>query len=189
MWIMKKSRLSRHKQDRLVEHFVAGTTARCAASLVGVNFKTSAYYFHRLREIIAYNREEEADMVFSGEIEVDESYFGGKGKGKRGRGAAGKVPVFGLLKRGGKVYTKVIADASSATLYPIIERKVVPDSIVYSDCWRGYNVLDVSAFKHFRINSLQTRQTTSMESRTFGTRLSDICANLTVFQRSILAYF
>ena len=58
----------------------------------------------------------------------------------------------GLLKRGGKVYTKVIADASSATLHPIIVRKVVPDSIVYSDCWRGYNVLDVSEFKHFRIN-------------------------------------
>ena len=56
------------------------------------------------------------------------------------------------LKRVGKAYTKVIADASSATLYPIIERKVVPDSIVYSDCWRGYNVLDVSEFKHFRIN-------------------------------------
>ena len=60
--------------------------------------------------------------------------------------------MFGLLKRGGKVYTKVIPDASSATLYPIIERKVVSDSIVYSDCWRGYNVLDVSELKHFRIN-------------------------------------
>ena len=117
-----------------------------------MNFKTSAYYFHRLREIIAYHLEQEVDAVFSGEIEVDESYFGGKRKGKRGRGAAGKVPVFGLLKRGGKVYTKVIPDASSATLYPIIQRKVVPDSIVYSDCWRGYNVLDVSDFKHFRIN-------------------------------------
>ena len=127
-------------------------TARCAASLVGVNFKTSACYFHRLRAIIVHNLEQEADMVFSGEVEVDESYFGSKRKGKRGRGAAGKVPVFGLLKRGGKVFTKVIPDASSATLYPIIARKVVPDSIVYSDCWRGYNELDVSAFKHFRIN-------------------------------------
>ena len=47
-----------------------------------------------------------------GEIKVDESYFGGTRKGKRGRGAAGIVPVFGLLKRGGKVYTKIIADAS-----------------------------------------------------------------------------
>ena len=152
MGAMRKSRLSKHKQDRLVEHFVAGTTARCTGFLVGVNFKTSAYYFHRLREIIAYQLEQEDDAVFSGEIEIDESYFGGKRKGKRGRGAAGKVPVFGLLKRGGKVYTKVIPDASSATLFPIIERKVVPDSIVYSDCCRGYNVLDVSDFKHFRIN-------------------------------------
>ena len=83
---MRKSRLSKHKQARLLEHFVAGATARCAASLVGVNFKSSAYYFHRLREIIAYHPEQEADAVFSGEIEVDESYFGGKRKGKRGRG-------------------------------------------------------------------------------------------------------
>jgi transposase len=60
--------------------------------------------------------------------------------------------VFGLLKRGGKVYTKIIPDASSATLMPIIQGKVKPDSIVYSDCWRGYNVLDVSEFKHYRIN-------------------------------------
>ena len=98
MGAMRKSRLSKHKQDRLVEHFVAGTTARCTGFLVGVNFKTSAYYFHRLREIIAYQLEQEDDAVFSGEIEIDESYFGGKRKGKRGRGAAGKVPVFGLLK-------------------------------------------------------------------------------------------
>ena len=62
-------------------------------------------------------------------------------------------PVFGLLKRGGKVYTKVIPNASSATLMPIMERsKIVPHSIVYSDSWKGYSVLDVSAFTHFRIN-------------------------------------
>ena len=54
-----------------------------------------------------------------GEIEVDESYFGGKRKGKRGRGAAGKIPVFGLLKRGGKMYTKVIDDTKSQTLIPL----------------------------------------------------------------------
>ena len=149
---MRKSRLSQVKQDRLIEHFVACTTARCAASLIGVNRKTAAYYFHRLRDVIAYRLEQEADQVVGSEIEVDESYFGGRRKGKRGRGAAGKVPVFWMLKRGGKVYTKIIPDASSATLVPIIERKVVPDSIVYSDCWKAYNVLDVSDFKHFRIN-------------------------------------
>ena len=149
---MRKSRLSKGIQEKLIEHFVAGTTARCASSLVGVNFKTSCYYFHRLREIIELHLDAESHEVFSGEIEVDESYFGGTRKGKRGRGAAGKVPVFGLLKRGGRVYTKIIPDASGDTLMPIIERKVIPDSIVYSDCWRGYNVLDVSEFKHYRIN-------------------------------------
>jgi transposase len=149
---MRKSRLSSEVQNRLIEHFVAGTTARCAASLVGINIKSSIHYFQRLREVIAKKLESESAEAFEGEIELDESYFGGARKGTRGRGAAGKVPVFGLLKRGGKVYTKVIPDASGATLLPIIERKVIPDSIVYTDSWRGYNVLDVSAFKHFRIN-------------------------------------
>lgn len=147
---MRKSRLSLHKQERLIEHFVAGTTARCSANLVGVNTKTAAFYFHRLREIIAL--EVKNEFLLSGEFEVDESYFGGRRKGKTGRGAAGKVPVFGILKRGGKVYTQVIPDASGDTLIPIIEDRVMPDSIVYSDCWPGYNALDVSEFKHYRIN-------------------------------------
>ncbi len=49
---MRKSRLSQYKQTRLIELFVAGATARTAASLVGVNAKTAVYYFQRLREII-----------------------------------------------------------------------------------------------------------------------------------------
>ncbi len=149
---MRKSRISQSKQDRLIEHFIAGTTARTAASLVGVHRNSAAFYFHRLREVIAYELEAESEAMFGGEIEVDESYFGGRQKSKRGRGAVGKIPVFGLLKRRGKVYTRVIQDAAGKTLVPIIERKVTPDSIVYSDSWRGYNALDVSSFKHFRIN-------------------------------------
>jgi len=149
---MRKSRLSDSKQLRLMEHFVSGSTARCASELVGVNRKTGAFYYHRLRMIISSKLEQEAAEFLSGEIEVDESYFGGHRKGKRGRGAAGKVPVFVLLKRGGKVYTKIIPDARSSTLMPIIQNKVKPDSIVYTDYWRGYNVLDISEFKHYRIN-------------------------------------
>ena len=149
---MRKSRLSKYKQDRLIEHFVSGSTALTAASLCSVNRKTAAFFLLRLGEIIVLELEAESEAMFGGEIEVDESYFGGKRKGKRGRGAAGKIPVFGVLKRGGRVYTKIISDASSETLIPIIKRKVIPDSIVYSDSWKAYNVLDVSDFKHFRIN-------------------------------------
>ena len=147
---MRKSRLSEYKQKRLIELFVAGSTARTAASLVGVNSKTAIYYFQRLRKIIYLHND--TSEQFAGEVEVDESYFGGSRKGKRGRGAAGKVPVFGLLKRNGKVYTVMIPDAKTKTLMPIIREKVKPDSIVYSDFWRGYNALDISEFKHYRIN-------------------------------------
>lgn len=62
------------------------------------------------------------------------------------------MPIFGLLKRGGKVYTKVIPDAKSRTLLPIIEAKTYPDSIVYIDNFSSYDVLGVSNFKHYRIN-------------------------------------
>ncbi len=60
--------------------------------------------------------------------------------------------MFGLLKRGGKVYTQVIPDAKAATLIPIIKNRIAPDSIVYSDSLPSYNVLDVSDFRHYRIN-------------------------------------
>jgi transposase len=73
-------------------------------------------------------------------------------KGKRGRGAAGKVAVFGLLKRGDKVYTAIISDAKRETLMPIIREKVTPDSIVYTDHFKSYNALDVSEFHHLSIN-------------------------------------
>ena len=97
---MCKSRLSESKQQRLIELFISGSTARTAAALIGVNKNTAAYYFHRLRQL-SYQAVED-ETLFSGEIEVDESYFGGSRKGKRGRGAAGKIPVFGTLKRAGK---------------------------------------------------------------------------------------
>lgn len=146
----RKSRLKKSQIDKLVEHFVAGTTARTAAELVQVNRNTATKFYHKLREIIAKNVEDSA--LLEGEVEVDESYFGGRRKGPRGRGAAGKVPVFGLLKRKGKVYTKVIGDTKSSTLIPIIKEKIMPDSIVYTDTFRSYNALDISNFHHMRIN-------------------------------------
>ena len=78
---MRKSRLSQYKQHRLIELFVAGATARTAAELVNVNKNTAVYYFHRLR-LLTYQHSPHLEM-FEGEIEADESYFGGARKGKR----------------------------------------------------------------------------------------------------------
>ena len=93
-----------------------------------------------------------ADEVFEGSVELDESYFGGQRKGRRGRGAAGKVVVFGILKRNGRVYTVVVDNAKSETLFPVIKKKIMPDSIVYTDSLSSYDKLDVSGFIHYRIN-------------------------------------
>lgn len=80
----------------MIALFVADSTARTAASLVGVNRKTAVSYFYRLRGLI--DKYDTTAEKLKGEVEVDESYFGGRRKGKRGRRAAGKIPIFGILK-------------------------------------------------------------------------------------------
>ena len=141
----RRSRLSARKQMDLLRMFVAGATA----GIVGVHRNTATNFFMRLRRLIAGKL---PSYELSGEVEADESYFAGTRKGKRGRGASGKVTVFSLLKRSGKVFTAIVPNARTETLLPIIEEKVTPDSIVYTDSFRAYNALDVSEFHHMRIN-------------------------------------
>ena len=149
---IKSCKLKKKDQIKLLEYFVLEVTARSAANILEIQPNSAVLFYNKIRQIILWNVERDSKECFAGEIELDESYFGGKRKGKRGRGASGKVVVFGLLKRGGKVYTKIINDTKTSTLMPIIRDKVVPDSIVYTDCYRSYNALDVSEFHHFRIN-------------------------------------
>ncbi len=75
----------------------------------------------------------DAEGLLGGEIELDESYFGGKRKGKRGRGAAGKLPVFGILERNGVVQVDVVPDVTAETLLGLILKKVRRGSVVYTD--------------------------------------------------------
>ena len=145
-------KLLRKHQLRLLEFFILEVTARSAADLLGIQANSAALFYRKLREIITYYLEQESHEIFDGVIELDESYFGGVRKGKRGRGAVGKVAVFGILKRGGKVFTKVVSDTRTETLLPLITRKIVPDSVVYTDSYTSYNALDVTDFYHERIN-------------------------------------
>jgi transposase len=149
---ISRCKLIRKQQLRLLEFFVLEVTARSAADIVGIQPNTAILFYKKIRQVISHHVELQAHEVFDGAVELDESYFGGARKGKRGRGAAGKVVVFGILKRGGKVFTKVVSDTRAITLMPLITRKVAPDSVVYTDCYRSYNALDVSDFHHHRIN-------------------------------------
>lgn len=84
---------------------------------------------------------------------MDESYFGAKRvKGKRGRGAHGKVPVFGMLKRNGKVYTQIVSNCTMQEIIPIIEEQASRQSSIYTDCFKIYDGLaDYGYKKHYRI--------------------------------------
>ena len=147
-----RCKLSKKTQRKLLEFFVAEVTARTAANLLDVQPNSVALFYKKVRQVIMYHLDQDAKEVFDGQIELDESYFGGARKGKRGRGAAGKVIVFGLLKRNSKVYTVIVPDTKSITLMPVISNKITPDSVVYTDHWHSYNALDVAGFSHYRIN-------------------------------------
>lgn len=145
-------KLKKRIQTRLLEFFVLEVTARSAADILGINPNSASLFYRKIRQVIEYPLSLEASEIFAGQIELDESYFGGVRKGKRGRGAAGKIAVFGILKRGGKVFTIVVDDTKTKTLIPIITNKIAPDSVVYTDSYRSYQALDVSDFYHERIN-------------------------------------
>ncbi len=150
----RRSRLPFGTQVRLLEHFVVGTPARTAADLLGLNRNTATLFYRKLREVIADRIAQDAQL--DGEVEIDESYFGGRRKGKKGRGAAGKVIVFGLLKRGGRVHAVMIPNVRKTTLLSVVRRRIRPDSVVYTDAFRSYDTLTVQGFRHQRIDHSKT---------------------------------
>jgi len=182
-------KLSKKVEKQLLQFFVAEVTARTASDLVGINRRTGTLYYQKIREVICDHLKQEGEAYFEGEVELDESYFGGKRKGKQGRGAAGKVIVFGILKRGGKVYTKVIEDTKANTLMPIIKRKIRLDSVVYTDCYRSYSTLDVSGFTTIgsTTQAILRRDNliTSTGLRTFGIKLKESYESIMMCQRNL----
>lgn len=143
--------LSNYKVKKIMRFFCEDITASKTSILLGINRNTINRYFNLFRLKIAACSNCESS-VFSGEIELDESYFGAKRiRGKRGRGAAGKTPVFGVLKRNGKVYVEIVNNCSRDELMPIIQGKVLEGSTVYTDGWRAYDGLILNGYDHYRI--------------------------------------
>ena len=145
-------KLSKRAQKKLLEFFVLQVTARSAADILGIQPNSAILTYRKIRMIISHHLALVADEVFEGSVELDESYFGGRCKGRRGCGTAGKVVVFGVLKRNGRIYNVMVDNAKSESLLPIIKKKIMPDSIVYTDSLSSYDKLDVSGFIHYRIN-------------------------------------
>lgn len=132
----------------MLEHFVAGTPARAAAELAGVNRNTARLFYHRLREIIAQQLAQASP--FLGELEIDEPWLRGAPRPAPERAASGKVPVFGLLKRGGWIHTVAVPGAAREAP-PGPKIRVRPDAVVYAGAPALRQVLDVSGFRHERL--------------------------------------
>ncbi|MDA2918738.1 IS1595 family transposase [Desulfobacterota bacterium AH_259_B03_O07] len=148
----KHAKISEAKFKKILKLFCVDLTAVQIAEIIGLNRNTVNKYLKLIRQQIAAICESESP--FSGEVEVDESFFGEKRvKGKRGRGASGKTIVFGIFKRNGSVYTEIVPDCSKPTLQGIIRGKVGLDTVIHSDSWRGYNgLVDLGYKKHLRVD-------------------------------------
>ena len=136
----------------IIRYFSLDIEATKIAALTGISRPTINRILKAVRQRIAEFCESESPFE-SGEVEIDESYFGARRvRGIRGRGARGKHIVFGLIKRGGKVYTQVVRNCSATELLPIIRDKVKEDSIVYTDGFKTYDgLVDLGYKKHHRI--------------------------------------
>jgi transposase len=149
---IRAARISERKFKGLVKMFGADVPALTAGKLMVVNRKTSQRIYELLRRRAVAMAVDEA-RPFTGEVEIDESYFGPRRvRGRRGRGAGGKTPVIGLLKRGGKVFTGVVQNCSKAELEPIIKGQVLSQATIYTDGWKAYDGLVLGGYEHHRIH-------------------------------------
>jgi transposase-like protein len=150
---MKYSKLSVYQIKKILKCFSDELTAVQTAKSLGLHRNTIDRFFQIFREDIAEHQERNLERM-SGNIEIDESYFGSTYRGdKRGRSTQRKIPVVGLLKRNGIVYTKIIPNASRSAIWPTIHKLVDKSkSNVYTDKWRTYDGLVFQGYKHYRIN-------------------------------------
>lgn len=147
-----RSKLSEAKFRQIVRYFSEDLNASICSKLANLNRNTVNKYYNIFREIILENTTNRENFEkFSRVIEVDESYFGYR----RGRGAGNKVPVIGVLKRGGKIYTEIVQNCTKAELMPVIQGKVLEGSTVNTDGWKSYNSLIINGYKHYRVFSIQ----------------------------------
>jgi transposase len=169
--ITRAPRIPALKRNKLIKCFAMDIDATAAGELAKVSRPCANRWYRHFRELI-YESSRQAPRFF-GEVEMDQSEFGGMGskrlktllarykkvltydeyqkKAKAAR-SEHKVLVFGIIQRGGRVYTQIIKRADARTLTPIVRLVVEQGSTVYTDQWRGFTELKVDGYTHHSIN-------------------------------------
>lgn len=147
----KRYSLSRLKRElTLLWYFSLEISAHRTSKETAHSYNTVRSAFMRFRQAIA-KHEQQTHAHLAGQIELDESYFGGKRKGKRGRGAAGKVAVFGMLERNGTVFAVAVSDVSASTLMDLVSKHTQKGSVYHTDTFRSYRSINRYG-KHLKID-------------------------------------
>jgi transposase-like protein len=133
-----------------------GISAKQIERETGVTYKTAWRMFRLIR-----SRLDEDNDPFSGNVEVDETYFGGKAENmhkdkkegmKRGRGSQNKTPIVGMVERKGRIRAIVVPNVKAETLIPLIEDTIEPLSRVHTDEFNVYDTLEASGYQHEQIS-------------------------------------
>jgi len=148
---LNKLRISCKEWLWIIKLFELELSTRKIAQQIGLSYPTVLKAVNLIRAAIVAHSPDSYELL-SGEVEMDEAYFGGRRKGKRGRGAANKTPVFGILERNGIVKVEVIKDVTAQTLLNLTVKTVRRGSIVYTDKFRSYDSLMFCGYRHIKIN-------------------------------------
>lgn len=151
---IKHTHISERKFKKMIKLFSLDLEAKQISNLTNISENSICKILTKIRKRLSELCDKESYFT-KGKIEVNESYFGAKRvKGKRGGGSGSKTKVFGMKKRGDKVYTQIVDNCSATTLVPII-KKLAPDNddtTIYSDEWKVYDgLVNMGYKKHYRV--------------------------------------
>ncbi|GAG69321.1 unnamed protein product [marine sediment metagenome] len=132
--------------------FLFSTSKNCVSAKelerqLGITYKTAWRISKQIRLLFKQGKN-----LLSNTVEIDETYIGGKHKGKRGRGSENKTPIIGLAERSGEIRVKVTADIKSSTIHSILRESVNIGINIMSDEYHVYSGLAVAGFNHNTVN-------------------------------------
>lgn len=123
-----------------------GISAKQLQRETGVTYKTAWRMFKQVRSMLADN-----DILEGSLVEVDDAYFGGKRRGKRGRGADAKTIAIAAVQRQGRVRAKVVKNLRKSTVTAFVIETVKPNSMLYTDEFLSYNGIEKLGYDHQQI--------------------------------------
>lgn len=150
-----RCKLSKKEQQKMIEFFVLGVTARSAADLMEMQPNTAALFYRKIREVIAHYLAQDASQAFNGDFILDESQFSEPRDNKKYKADEDKHAVFGILSREGKIFTKMTGQTRTELLTAAAPNLLVPDSVVYIKGYHEDQALDVNEFYQERVSNIE----------------------------------